>query len=72
MLRIGIVVDCTECGIMADETVVAYEDATLILELTTHVDERSFAHPGVLASIRPERREHTNAFRHLMSPEFGQ
>ena len=37
---------------MSNQTVVADENAALILEFTTHVDECAFANPSVLSAIR--------------------
>ena len=55
---------------MSNQTIIADEDAALILELTTHVDECAFANPSVLTAIRTKRREHANAIWNLMPPEF--
>ena len=72
MLWIGIVIDCAKCGIMSNEAIIADEDAALILELTTHIDECTFANPSVLTAIRTKRREHANAIWNLIPSTFSE
>ena len=56
--------------------VVTYEctlvdgDATLVLELTTHVDEDPFTNDGVLAAIGMKRRKHAYRLGYLTSPKL--
>ena len=57
MLWIGIVIDSTESYIVSYKTIIADEDASLILELTTAIDEYSLADMGIFATIGVERRE---------------
>ena len=57
MLWIGIVIDSTECCIMSYKAIIANEDASLILELTTASDEYSLTNVGILSTIGIEGRE---------------
>ena len=72
MLWIGIVIDSTECCIMTNKAIIADEDASLILELTTAIDEHTLTNVGVLATIRIERREHAERLWHFNVPKFGE
>lgn len=56
--------------IVTDECTLVNGDPSLVLELTTHVDEYSLTDVGVLTTVGMERWEHTNRFGHLTSPKF--
>lgn len=51
MLWIGIVIDSTECGIVSYKAIIADEDTSLILELTTAINEYSLTDMSILATI---------------------
>ena len=72
MFRIGIVIDSTECCIVSYKAIIADEDASLILELTTAIDEYSLADMGIFATIGVERREHAERLWHFNVPKFGE
>src|SRR5574344_2473536 len=59
MLWIGIVIDSTECSIVSYKTIIADEDASLILELTTAIDEYPLTDMGIFATICVGRWKHT-------------
>ncbi len=68
MLRVGIVIDSAERGIVSNQAVITDVDAALILKLTATIDEHAFTDVGVLAAIGIERREDAERFRHLDTP----
>ena len=72
MLRIWIVIDSTECCIVSYKTIIADEDASLILELTTAIDEYSLADMGIFATIGVERWKHTECLWYVYVPKFGE
>ena len=72
MLRIWIVIDSTECCIVSYKTIIADEDASLILELTTAIDEYSLADMGIFATIGVERWKHTECLWYVNVPKVGE
>ena len=72
MLWIGIVIDSTECCIVSYKAIIADEDTSLILELTTAIDEYSLADMGIFATIGVERREHAERLWHFNVPKVGE
>ena len=58
MFRIGIVIDSTECCIVSYKAIIANEDASLILELTTAIDEYPLTDMGILSTIGIEGRNY--------------
>ena len=72
LLRIWIVIDSTECCIVSYKAIISDEDASLILELTTAIDEYSLADMGIFATIGVERREHAERLWHFNVPKFGE
>ena len=57
---------------MSLQAIIADENATLILKLTTAVDEHTLTNMGILATIRIERREHAERLWHFNVPKFGE
>ena len=57
---------------MTNKAIIADEDASLILELTTAIDEHTLTNVGVLATIRIERREHAECLWYVNVPKFGE
>ena len=55
MFRIWIVIDCTKCYIVSYKAIIANEDASLILKLTTAIDEYPLTDMGILSTIGIER-----------------
>ena len=68
MLWIGIVIDRTECGIVSYKAIIADEDASLILKLTTAIDEHTLTNVGILSTIGIEGREHAERLWHFNVP----
>lgn len=65
-------IDSTECCIVSYKTIIADEDASLILELTTAIDEYSLADMGIFATIGVERWEHTECLWYVYVPKLGE
>src|SRR5574344_232494 len=72
MFRIGIVIDSTECYIVSYKTIIANEDASLILELTTAIDEYPLTDMGILSTIGIERRKHAECLWYVNVPKVGE
>ena len=72
MLWIGIVIDSAECSIVSYKTIIADEDASLILELTTAIDEYSLTDMGILSTIGIEGRKHAECLWYVYVPKLGE
>ena len=72
MLWIGIVIDSTECGIVSYKAIIADEDTSLILELTTAINEYSLTDMSILATIGIERGKHTECLWYVYVPKLGE
>ncbi len=72
MFRIGIVIDSTKCYIVSYKAIIANEDASLILELTTAIDEYPLTDMGIFATIGIERRKHTECLWYVYVPKLGE
>ena len=72
MIWIWIVVDCTECGVVSYKTIIANEDTSLVLELTTAIDEYTLTYMRVLATIGIERWKHAECLRYVNIPKLGE
>ena len=72
MFRIGIVIDSTECCIVSYKAIIANEDASLILELTTAIDEYPLTDMGIFATIGIERRKHAECLWYVNVPKVGE
>src|SRR5574344_2105521 len=72
MFRIGIVIDSTECCIVSYKAIIANEDASLILELTTAIDEYPLTDMGILSTIGIERRKHAECPWYVNVPKVGE
>ena len=72
MFRIGIVIDSTECCIVSYKAIIANEDASLILELTTDIDEYPLTDMGILSTIGIERRKHAECLWYVNVPKVGE
>ena len=59
-LWVQVMVECCKNDVMPNQGSFVDEDAALVLELATHIDEHPFRKHGVLSAIRMEWREHTN------------
>ena len=57
---------------MPNQGSLVYEDAALVLELATHIDEYPFRKHGILSTIRMERWEHTNSLGNFPAEKFLQ
>jgi hypothetical protein len=58
--------------VVSDESVVAQDDATLILKPASGVDEDPSAQGDVLSEVRGERREHSDGIVHRFACQLGQ
>ena len=72
MFRIGIVIDSTKCCIVSYKAIIANEDASLILELTTAIDEYPLTDMGILSTIGIERRKHAECLWYVNVPKVGE
>ena len=72
MFRIWIVIDCTKCYIVSYKTIIANEDASLILELTTAIDEYPLTDMGILSTIGIERWKHAECLWYVNVPKVGE
>ena len=65
-------IDSTKCYIVSYKAIIANEDASLILELTTAIDEYSLADMGIFATIGVERRKHAECLWYVNVPKVGE
>ena len=70
--RVKVVVDGCQHDVVTYESALVDSDTTLVLELTTHVDEDPFANDGVLAAVGMERRKHAYRLGYLTPPKLFQ
>ena len=70
--RVKVVINGCQHDVVTYECTLVDGDATLVLELTTHVDEDPFTNDGVLAAIGMKRRKNAYRLGHFTPPKLFQ